>query len=392
MSDKPKRRFWQILLNTVFMLLLVTPFVLATDAPAPLWDGNESVADYAKRVNLPPTKTLDLGNGMKLELVLIPAGKFLMGTRGPMSVDEDGFQKKIVTGQALLAASAGFLLVMLAFVVIRAIQHKRRPQLSLGLLLLVTVAAGGCVLSGLHWRHSVQTLEKANAEYAQVMAIYYAAHPDEKSLHPAHLVTLTQPFYMGKYAVTQEQYQAVTGIPPSCFIGKTSPSTFLNKDNPVDTVSWEDAQVFCKTLSRQMNQAVRLPTEAEWEYACRAGTKTTYHSGDSEADLARVAWYGANSKGTTHPVGQKEANNFGLYDMHGNVWQWCQNWYGEYGKSEAENPQGPAQGDLRMLRGGAWNYNCQCCRSATRMDYHPVIKGTDYIGFRVVLVPASRTP
>ena len=144
------------------------------------------------------------------------------------------------------------------------------------------------------------------------------------------------PFYMGKFAVTQGHYQAVTG---------QNPSQFKGRDNPVETVSWNDAQAFCKKLTSKQIQAVRLPTEAEWEFACRAGTRTRYYSGDTEADLALVAWYSAkNSKGTTHPVGQKEANTFGLYDMHGNVWQWCQDWYGEdyYGKSEAENPKGPA--------------------------------------------------
>ena len=138
-------------------------------------------------------------------------------------------------------------------------------------------------------------------------------HPDDFPIeHPAHPVTLTQPFYMGKYVVTQEQYQAVTGA---------TPSTFKGNDNPVEQVSWDDAEAFCKKLSEQTKQAVRLPTEAEWEFACRAGTKTTYYSGDTDKDLDRVAWNDANSKNTTHPVGQKEANTFGLYDMHGNVWQ-----------------------------------------------------------------------
>ena len=372
---------------------LVSLFVLALAGSLPaselapvysLWDGHESVADYAKRVNLPPTKTLDLGNGVKMEFVLIPAGKFLMGTPEPAPVDEEGFHKKIVTGQALLAASAVALLAMLTVVAIRAVRNKRRPQLSLGRLLLVTVAAGGCVLSGLHWRHSVQTLEKAHAEYAGAQARYNAAASEEK---PAHPVTLMQPFYMGKFSVTQEQYQAVTGRNPSAFKGK---------DNPVEKVSWDDAQAFCKKLmTEQTNQAVRLPTEAEWEYSCRAGTTTTFHSGDTEADLARVAWYySANCNNTTHPVGQKESNIFGLYDMHGNVLQWCQDWYGEdyYRKSEAENPQGPAQGAARVVRGGSWFYDPQICRSAHRGSRTLVSRGP-CDGFRVVVaVPPSRTP
>ena len=373
--------------NPIMRHLSLFFFVLAGSLSAsepayPLWDGHEAITDYAQRVNLPPTKTLDLGGGVKMELVLIPAGKFIMGTPEPAPVDEEGFHKKIVTGQALLAASAAALLVMLTVVVVRAVRNKRRPQLSLGLLLLVTIAAGGCLLSGLHWRHSVQTLEKANAEYVAAEARYKDASPVEK---PAHPVTLTQPFYMGKFDVTQEQYQQVMG---------TNPSHFKGKSNPVENVSWDDAQAFCKKLSEQTTDRVRLPTEAEWEYSCRAGTKTTYYSGDTDKDLDRVAWYDANSKGTTHPVGQKEANIFGLYDMHGNVWQWCQDWYGEdyYGKSEAENPQGPSKGSWRLLRGGTLSHAPVSCRSAHRVRCNPGLRDDNRLGFRVVMVPAFRTP
>ena len=371
---------------SLFFLALAGSLPASELAPAPaypLWDGSESVADYAQRINLPPTKTLDLGGGVKMELVLIPAGKFIMGTPEPAPVDEEGFHKKIVTGQALLAASAAALLVMLTVVVVRAVRNKRRPQLSLGRLLLVTVAAGGCVLSGLHWWHSVQILEKANAEYAGAKARYNAANSYEK---PAHPVTLTQSFYMGKFDVTQEQYQQVMG---------TNPSYFKGKDNPVEQVSWDGAQAFCKKLSEQTKLSVRLPTEAEWEYSCRAGTKTTYFSGDTDKDLDRVAWYSANSKNTTHPVGQKEANTFGLYDMHGNVWNWCQDWYGEdyYGKSTTENPQGRTHGAWRLLRGGSWGNGpmMDCCRSANRSADNPDARDIN-VGFRVVSVPAFRTP
>jgi formylglycine-generating enzyme required for sulfatase activity len=203
-------------------------------------------------------------------------------------------------------------------------------------------------------------------------------HPvDFQNEHPAHAVTLTKPYYVAKYAVTQEQHPQIVGLDYSHFNGK---------DNPVDYVSWDDAKAFCKMLMEQTKQSVRLPTEAEWEFACRAGTTSTYYSGNTEADLARVAWYSGNSKSTTHPVGQKEPNAFGLYDMHGNVWQWCEDWYAEdyYGNAPAENPDGPAHGADRVLRGGSWDLSPVYCPSGYRGRFGPDFHYHS-IGFRVVV-------
>ena len=344
----------------IFILVLAGALSASESVPSsvhPLWDGSESVADYAKKINLPPTQTLDLGNGVKLDLVLIPAGKFIMGTPE---------HEKPAVGQTMVGVSVGVLFVVMVTLLVRARRKRIRPQFSMAFMLLMTFVASIGVWGGVRWLEALK-------------------HPDAfPNEHPAHKVTLTQPFYMGKYVVTQEQYQAVTGATPSQFKGK---------DIPVEQVSWDDAQAFCKKLAEQTKQTIRLPTEAEWEYSCRAGTRTTYYSGDTESDLARVAWYSANSKNTTHPVGQKEANAFGLYDMHGNVWQWCQDWYGEdyYGKSVVENPQGPDQDTVRLLRGGSWNERPMICRSAFRCVGGP---GDRYngIGFRVVVVPAFRTP
>ena len=161
-------------------------------------------------------------------------------------------------------------------------------------------------------------------------------------------VTISKPFLMGVTEVTQEQYQAVMGTNPSWFKGAT---------NPVDGVSWNDATEFCKKLSEKTRQTVRhtirLPTDAEWEYACRAGTQTAFSFGDDPAELGDYAWWDGNSAKTTHPVGQKKPNAWGLYDIHGNVLEWCVDWFGEDPKGPVTDPSGPATGTLRVQRGGS---------------------------------------
>jgi len=194
---------------------------------------------------------------------------------------------------------------------------------------------------------------------------------------PQHVVRIAQGFYMGIHEVTQEQYKAVTG---------NNPSDFKGPKNPVEQVSWNDAMAFCKRLSAQTGMAVRLPTEAEWEYACRAGTTTRFCFGDQARDLDSVAWYAANSDGKTRSVGLKKPNAFGLYDMHGNVWEWCADCYDEeyYGKSPVEDPQGPAEAKYRVLRGGSWRNGPRHSRSAQRFMLDPPGKNNPD-GFRVVV-------
>jgi len=210
---------------------------------------------------------------------------------------------------------------------------------------------------------------------------------------PVHEVTISQPFYLGKYPVTQEQWQVIMG---------NNPSRFQGAKRPVDGVSWNGAQDFCREMSAKTGQTVRLPTEAEWEFACRAGSTTDYCFGDKEAALTEYAWYEGNSSGTTHTVGQKKPNAWGLHDMHGNVWEWCQDWYDRsyYANSPRVDPQGPARSDLgaHVLRGGAWHVEAPYCRSAGRGGDFPCGEGgpgswsdAGRSGFRVV-VCASKTP
>ena len=263
--------------------------------------------DVDKAKNSPKELTVDLGKGVKLEMVLIPAGEFLMGS--PDS-DKD-------------------------------------------------------------------------------------ADSDEK---PQHRVRITKPFYLGKYLVTQEQWEAVMG---------NNPSDFKGPKNPVEQVSWEDCRRFLRKLNAKSGSAggkFVLPTEAQWEYACRAGSTTRYYFGDDRGQLGKYAWYTELAIGRdgmahvlkdfrkgTHPVGEKKPNAFGLYDMHGNVWEWCQDWFDDryYAKSPLDDPIGPATGSLRMYRGGGWGNDLWYCRSACRGGGDPKFRQGNQ-GFRVSEAQADK--
>ena len=247
--------------------------------------------ETARALKAPVEKAVDLGNGVKLDLVLVPAGKFQMGSP-------------------------------------------------------VTEA-------------------------------------DRYDNETPHQVTLAAPFYIGKYEVTQAQYLQLMGRNPSSHPGQAGAM-------PVEQVTWADAVEFCKLLSQKLGTPVSLPTEAQWEYACRAGTATRYYTGDSKADLARAGRFTDDKGGGDGAlVGQKAANSFGIFDMHGNVWEWCSDWYAEYAPEAAADPQGPRQGKKRVIRGGSWWSNSWMCRSAAR-DNYPPIGHDDAIGFRVVLKAATQ--
>ncbi len=194
-----------------------------------------------------------------------------------------------------------------------------------------------------------------------------------------HKVTLPQPFQMGMFEVTQDQYQKVMGM---------NPSKYKGSQNPVEQVIWNDSVEFCRKLSEQPEEKAagytyRLPTEAEWEYACRAGTTTAYSFGDSVSELDDHAWYNKNSNHTTHAVGQKKPNAWGLCDMYGNVWEWCQDWNGRYPNGAQTDPTGPKTGSVRVIRGGSWLMNSARCRSAYRTWNSPVTQ-LHHLGFRVL--------
>ncbi|MDR1043801.1 MAG: formylglycine-generating enzyme family protein [Candidatus Adiutrix sp.] len=196
---------------------------------------------------------------------------------------------------------------------------------------------------------------------------------------PQHRVIISQPFYLGAYEVTQAQWTAVMG---------NNPSKFKILSNPVEMVSWNDVQAFIQWLNaKEGHNRYRLPTEAEWEYAARAGTTGAYSFGGDKDSLGRYAWYRDNSGEKTHSVGQKQPNALGLYDMHGNVWEWVQDWYGRnYSSSSVTDPKGPSSGTLRVARGGSWSDSARYCRAAYRSHDSPDGRGDD-VGFRLALSP-----
>ncbi len=226
--------------------------------------------------------------------------------------------------------------------------------------------------------------------------------PQDVDARPVHRVAVSG-FYMGKFEVTQELYERVMG---------KNLSTHKGKSNPVERLSWLDAITFCNTLStlekrrpcydlktRQCNFAAdgyRLPTEAEWEYACRAGSTGDYYFGSKEADLPAHAWFKGNAGNTTHPVGGKRANAFGLYDMAGNVREYCNDWYQvdaykQDARAVGKDPRGPASGDKKVLRGGAFSVRAKACTSWARFCQEPGFTDacvvSDDCGFRCVRRP-----
>ncbi|MCQ2251645.1 MAG: formylglycine-generating enzyme family protein [Bacteroidales bacterium] len=199
------------------------------------------------------------------------------------------------------------------------------------------------------------------------------AYDDEK---PAHSVTLTNDYYVGKYEVTQKLWKAVMG---------NSPSYFKGDDLPVEQVSWNDVQEFLRKLNSITGKNFRLPTEAEWEYAARGGNKSRGYKYSGSNDINEVAWYTTNShdKGTSK-VGSFAPNELGIYDMSGNVWEWCQDWYDNYSSTSQSNPTGPSSGFRRVLRGGGWYDDAGLCRVSCRNGYTPGNRFS-FISFRLAL-------
>jgi sulfatase modifying factor 1 len=228
-------------------------------------------------------------------------------------------------------------------------------------------------------------------------------HSWQRDEKPEHPVTLTKGFYIGKHEVTRGQFAAFVkatghktdaekegkaysydkGWKEIAGVNWQNPKPFTQTDDhPAMCVSWNDAKAFCEWAAKKTGRGVRLPTEAEWEYACRGGTKTRWHFGDTEGALGDHAWMNANSGMQTHPVGRKKQNPWGLYDMYGNVWEWCEDWEGPYLAGAVTDPTGGASGKARCLRGGSWDHDPTDCRSAFRISAPASYRCTPH-GYRV---------
>jgi formylglycine-generating enzyme required for sulfatase activity len=197
----------------------------------------------------------------------------------------------------------------------------------------------------------------------------------EKNEGPQTRVKLTRDYWIGQTEVTQAEYWAVMGENPSVFIGDSI---------PVNNVSWEEATAFCEAASDQTGRTVLLPTEAQWEYACRAGTTTPWITGEDHEGIADYAWFDGNSDGSLHPVGTKKPNPWGIHDMTGNATEWCRNWYYEYPGGEVTDPTGPETGDFAVLRPGVFYLDEFMTRSAARL-FWPRTAKDKYYGFRVIV-------
>jgi formylglycine-generating enzyme required for sulfatase activity len=246
------------------------------------------------------------------------------------------------------------------------------------------------------------TLSQASALFEEVLGLKFVSIPAGTFMMgspatesgrwdhegPQHQVTISKGFELQATEVTQGQWVAVMGSNPSNFQSPEhcpgehveSGGLRMCPNNPVEQVSWDMAQEFIQKLnSRGDGYRYRLPTEAEWEYAARAGTTGPY-AGDVDA----MAWYELNSGDMTHPVAKKQANAWGLYDMHGNVWEWTADWFGSYRSGAVTDPTGPSTGSIRVYRGGSWSYGAQYCRSAYRNDLSPLFHDDGFLGFRLL--------
>lgn len=340
----------------------------------PYWDGRESPEAYAKRAGIRAEILVPLSNGKSIELKLVPAGSYIMGTSHPRRINVAGAVAQEAMWSALSIGLVGLFLALFSTAAVMAFKSRRTLQLSIVRLVFYSIVLGSALLSFMQLQTVKTSLEYSLTLRESEELRYKTGSANEK---PAHKVVITKPYYLSKYLITRDQYLTVLNVE-----GRDP----IDYSFPIDSISWDDAKLFCERLSIRSGVNVRLPYEAEWEYACRSGTNTNYYSGDSESDLNLIAWHKGNSSSSLHPVGQKAPNPWGLYDMVGNTWQWCEDWYGEdyYASSPTIDPTGPTSGEKRVLRGGSWCFGPWACRSAVRVSSDPSTR-TLSDGLRIVV-------
>lgn len=334
----------------------------------PLWDGEEAIGSYARRVELPATKEVRLPGGTKLELVLIPAGRFVKGTPRPERPDLQPLLNQMYIGAYLCLSAVGCLTVVICYAIYWSRRDRHRTQYSLARFMVMAIMASVVLMGGLHGYLYYDRIERAEREYAASLQRRADADLSEKS---ARMVEIPRPFYLGRYEVTQEQFEGVE---------HRNPSSFKGPKRPIDSILPRDVQSFCESLLSREQIRLRLPSDSEWEFACRAGTRSPYYNGEDVVALALAGWFDQNSNKSTHDVGKKAPNPFGLYDMHGNVAEWCGDIFDVDDAYGFETELGRCQ----WVRGGSWLDDEVRCRVAYRYALPDVTSGSD-LGFRVAM-------
>lgn len=350
--------------------LLPPPQTIASPASIP--------GAQPESVSPPPRKDEEVASQSAMKTIMAPPPEVVFGTnqRGAFAAatppDSQLTQTQSVGGKRLVVIGAAVLAVILVGGIVWLIQRTRTrntPQ-SRAASQPAKQTENKPAPTGQSFTENVNGTAIAMVSVSGgtlLMGSPLSETGRDQDEGPQNDVTVPS-FYMSKFEIIQAQYKAVTG---------TNPSSFKGDDLPVESVSWNDAVEFCRKLSQMTGRQYRLPTEAEWEYAARAGTNGPY-----AGNLDAMTWYDANSGNRTHPAGQKEPNGFGLYDMYGNVWEWCQSKYRPYPYRATDGRENLQETDVRVMRGGSWESAAKACRSAYRRRVTPDPRSS---GFRIIL-------
>lgn len=369
----------------------------------PKWESGELVQNYAAKIGLPTEISLKLADATTLPYVplgpadesseiikmrLIPPGRYRMGIEDPHPINYSLIDKGLLTAKCTYYSGTLVLIALCLPSLLGSFRRRRLPTISLIRFVTIPVAIG-IILLGFLWRN--QNLQRLKELETELLLQQKDFNQSDENERPAHWVNLSKPFYISQFEITQEQYWAVAKLKPSSdFHG-------WGLNQPVENVRWEEASYYCQLMNRLdpgtelglVNWVVRLPTEAEWEYVAREGKSGSRSIPPSELDA--VGWYRGNSKLRVNPVGQKEPNAFGVYDLMGNVREWCLDTFRQtyYTESPDIDPLPSLIGDAKVIRGSDCFSESQECRITRRSHYHFASRSNS-IGFRIVLAPPDQ--